>query len=538
MHNHIVSFLNTHINKKQYWVPLLLFSLLGFGFSLTRNTVGVDDLVESYGGITGLEIRGGRWGMFLYGLFSGASGFSPYIYKFLGFIFLIVAAIVLASVFYFLDKKVKTYVLTIASSSFVVFPLIFEIWEFNGVNMMIPINSIIVFLSVLFLMISTRKFWVKTIICSIPLSVVAASYENGLFLYVTLVLCITFYKFCIVEDKKQKPYSWILFGLKFCPALIISVLIKFIVWGLLLLVLNLAPATMGDVAINIATNNVQNILSQIIWEYFLSIEYLPILVFVLSFFIFFVYAVAITISKKKPLAFVLFFLIFISLFFVSFLTGRQMPYRIALPIQFFVSFVSFIVLRKTSTCKWKKIQTISFVVSTLFILCQGTYLSQLFELNNLNSENELAVVRELGKELESKYDKKEIVFTGCFHPGSYIENKIIFGSDKARIFHPFYSKIAQIAVIENQKIEQSVVVPIINWSNLADTGNNMMELLFSYCGYDFDIYQYSATSYDDFYYYWEIAKRENMKPLEIKDMGEYILVYLGPEYTRGTPLWE
>ena len=105
----------------------------------------------------------------------------------------------------------------------------------------------------------------------------------------------------------QKPYSWILFGLKFCPALILSVLIKFIVWGLLLLVLNLPPAIMGDVTINIAANNIPNILSQIIREYFLSIEYLPILVFVLSFLIFFVYAVAITISKKKPLAFVLFF---------------------------------------------------------------------------------------------------------------------------------------------------------------------------------------------------------------------------------------
>ena len=65
-----------------------------------------------------------------------------------------------------------------------------------------------------------------------------------------------------------------------------------------------------------------------------------------------------------------------------------------------------------------------------------------------------------------------------------------------------------------------------------------MELLFSYCGYDFDIYQYSATSYDDFYSYYKIAKRENMKPLEIKDMGEYILVYSGPGYTRGTPLYE
>ena len=159
----------------------------------------------------------------------------------------------------------------------------FEIWEYSGVNMMVPINSLIVFSSVLFLLVSTRKFWFKTIICSVPLSLVAASYESGLFMYVTLVLCVTFYKFFIVEEKSQKIYSWILFGLKFCPALIMSVFIKFFIWGILLLVLGLTPEIMGDVTMNISINNIQNIASQIIGPYFLSIEYLYYLFLPFSF---------------------------------------------------------------------------------------------------------------------------------------------------------------------------------------------------------------------------------------------------------------
>ena len=538
MRNHIISFINTHVKKKQYWLPLLLFSLLGFGFSLTRNTIGVDDLAaEYYGGITGLSIRGGRWGMYLYNLLAGTSGFSPYIYKFLGFIFLIAASIVLSSIFYFFDKKIKTYVFTIVSSSFVAFPLMFEIWEYSGVNMMVPINSLIVFSSVLFLLVSTRKFWFKTIICSVPLSLVAASYESGLFMYVTLVLCVTFYKFFIVEEKSQKIYSWILFGLKFCPALIMSVFIKFFIWGILLLVLGLTPEIMGDVTMNISINNIQNIASQIIGPYFLSIEYFPILIFVLSFFAFFIYSIAVAALKRKPIALVLFVFIFLSLFFVSFLSGKKMPYRTSLPIQFFVSFVAFIVLRKTSEISLKPIRIGSFVVATMLVLFQSAYLSQLFELNNLNSENELAVVRNLGQELESKYDRKTIVFTGCLHYGSYIEDKIIFGSDTSRTFHSFYSELAEYTGMTDLKIEQTIV-PVINWSNLSNTGDiNMMEKLFAYCGYDFDIYSYSKTSFDDFYTYWDIAKKENMRPLETKDMGNYILVYLGPKYTRGTPLW-
>ena len=66
----------------------------------------------------------------------------------------------------------------------------------------------------------------------------------------------------------------------------------------------------------------------------------------------------------------------------------------------------------------------------------------------------------------------------------------------------------------------------------------MLKNYMSYYGFDITVLEDLSDEEEKKLkgYYELIAKEEGMKPLEIKDMGDYIMVYLGPTIDRVSKL--
>ena len=66
---------------------------------------------------------------------------------------------------------------------------------------------------------------------------------------------------------------------------------------------------------------------------------------------------------------------------------------------------------------------------------------------------------------------------------------------------------------------------LLSWSKKAFENQSMMQEYFKYCGFDV---QTVETFTEEFYQKnIEIAKKSGMKPFEIKDMGDYLIVCIG-----------
>jgi hypothetical protein len=199
-------------------------------------------------------------------------------------------------------------------------------------------------------------------------------------------------------------------------------------------------------------------------------------------------------------------------------------YRSVQTFNVFVGFVAFLLLQLISQSGVKYGRNI--VVACLLFLAfrQAIYLHQIAALNNQRSDNEIAVVHQLGIRLKSEFEDKPVVFVGSYALGDNIQRQVSVNDslwgyglyDKLfEIFHESYP----------DKYVGSNVNSVLDWNEWAFGNQDMMKELFSYCGYDIEVMEsYSSESYQEI---CEKAVQMNMRPFEIEDMGEYILVCLG-----------
>ena len=83
------------------------------------------------------------------------------------------------------------------------------------------------------------------LISGVALSVVASSYETGIFVYVTLVLMILFYKYCFARNNAKKKCQWIYEGFGFSIALFIAVGLRIVIGIFLFKIYGLTYAANG-----------------------------------------------------------------------------------------------------------------------------------------------------------------------------------------------------------------------------------------------------------------------------------------------------
>jgi len=168
------------------------------------------------------------------------------------------------------------------------------------------------------------------------------------------------------------------------------------------------------------------------------------------------------------------------------------------------------------------------VTVLLLFLClrQSLYLNQLLTLNQLRSENESAITHYLGIRLTAEHDlTKPVVFVGKLELGDWIQKQIIAPEDSL-------GEAAQRAALETihapyayKEYVMTDVNSFYNWARWAFYSQSQFEAYFAYHGYR--IHTLEGIGYNDILYYEDYAHSIGMKPFEILESDDLILVYLG-----------
>lgn len=518
---HINRFLKEVVFKIEYYLPLITFLSIGYLFNLLNKSVSIDDMAQVlYYGDAAIKIKGLRWGEVFISRLLSTIEYTPFINKFVGILFFVLTTIILCSVLYFFDtKKEHIWKYSIASCIFITYPLINEFWEYD-ISLYIPLELSILVYGLLYQVINNNKNYLDYLFIGILYTPVIAGYESPVFAYVSLVLMMLMMKYGYYQDKDK---GWFLEGLLFAAPLAIGFVLKYVIGYLIIFILGYTKGeSLGDDGIRWLSDP-KGALTQLVfngWYYGIrALSYMPITEFAIALISF--VAISLKNYKKKNML-VLAILFVLSLFFLPILQGAHFGYRTAQTIQILIFITVYLLF--DINIKYKNI----LVILGLFLaLRQSVYLHELLALNNQRSDNELAVVRNIGYELYSKHDiSKEVYFVGNYNLGENINSQIYVNPNSfaGRIEKSLKEKFGFNGEEYNIPMVSTNVSSTINWGINAPWYETLRNY-FSYCGYDLNI-NTNVTS-DVIEEYYNIAKENNMKPQEIIEFDNYIIVFFG-----------
>ena len=277
----------------------------------------------------------------------------------------------------------------------------------------------------------------------------------------------------------------------------------------------------------------------IIFDYgIMGLVYLPITIFLLSLILF---TVCILFKKRNRMTFVLLGgAVFVSLFVQSIIQGYDQPYRTSQVFTLFVAFSFYLSIISVSSTIWR-----SFLYVVLFGICwhQAVYLNRLLGLNNLRSDNELAVIRQIGFRLVSEFEKKPVIFVNSYKIGEWIRRQVTVDEStwNGRLFYKVYDNFMMQfdqPFMNYQRsctqLERPFKFVGTNINSVTRQCHNLHQL-FSYCGYDIEGIPDNLLSdplkYEEYQIKQKeatiIAKGKKIGPYQIYDHGDYLIVNLG-----------
>lgn len=516
----IRNFFEKVVLKRKYYIPIVIIITIAFGFSAFNPTLSIDDMARAlYVGEGNRMISATRWGMTFWMKILSTDYYVPGLDRVIATVLMIFAGISFSCLMYILngeENSITKYL--ILSLLLMSYPLINEIWEYNIANIVVVANLILVFGIHIYLLCSENSKLNKMIISGSVLSIVAASYEAGLFVYITVTVIVLFYKFCIKNKKTENSLGWFKQGITYIPPLVIAILLRVIIGILLIKIMGLEYIPNGDISIKWGEYGIRGFLKTIVDNYILTgVVYFPIRIFLICLIVFSIYCIMICIIKKRFLPCLLGFVLCGSLFSQALLQGVAMPYRTAQTLSVFVGFVGYLVIECFETINNKRWYIIVVSILCFVSFRQAIFLNSMLTMNHLRSENEKAVVSQLGYDLQSKYPDKEIVFVGEYYLGEFLNSQIEI--DKASRLGNIYMELCN----KSEYVETNVN-SALNWSRGAFGNQEMMRQYFAYCGFDIKLVEFSEEFYRENI---EWAKEYGMKPYEIKDMGSYLIVCIG-----------
>lgn len=529
------SFYSNIVCKKTYYVFLIMFAIIAYGFNIFNTTISMDDMAFFiFAGDIHYAVKIMRWGIYLLYPFIATAEFSPGINSLIAVSLLLFAAILLSFLFYCLNgNKKDTFLYTILSSLFITYPLINEIWCCSAMSVNINYNGISFYmclaLMALIYQYYSNSYSIKSIIISgLLLSPVMAGYESVVFFYITTVFIIIYYKNYLNEYTKNN--DWFLDGLRYALPLIVALIVRLVVGNVLIMIYDVEPASsLGRSAW--LTLDFKDILIQILyngWYYIIrGLSYFPIGEFVIALFIFIIITIVDSKNNKSNLIYGLF--IILSVFLLSVVQGDYLYYRLAQTVQLFVAYTGYLLVDRCSLTIKKLAVLFLLFVCLRQSICLHTYLA----LNNQRSDNEAFIVQTIGYKLYSEYDiSKTVIFCGEYQLGSFIEDQITIDDNKigGKVENWLRDKLGVEQSREYEEFISNNVNSYFNKQMDAFNGQTMLQRYLSYYGFDIKVLENLTDEEEDKLkgYYELIAKDNNMKPYEIKDMGDYILVYLGP----------
>ena len=268
---------------------------------------------------------------------------------------------------------------------------------------------------------------------------------------------------------------------------------------------------------------INNLIISIFDHYFLrSLIYLPITIFVISLITSSICIFVVSLKKKDFVIFLIYFLLCVSLFTQAILQGTNMPYRTAQTIHLFSSLALTMSLFFISNIGKRSLTVFFIVCVSLICYRQGFFMNQTLSLNNQRSENEAFMAQSIGFRLKTDFPEKPVYFIGLLDLGDNINQRV--KPDETTPGGYLYRKLSYHFDLNYPDIRlyESNIHSVMSWNSL---GSQMMAPYFAYYGYDITVMEnISKDLYVQIVHY---ILKEEMKPFEIRDRGNYILVYLG-----------
>lgn len=536
----LLSFYRDIAERRSYWIPVCMLAVLSYGFSMANRTVSIDDLARlDYIGDGARMFAGMRWGMVLWVRLFSTFQYSPFVDQFMGVLFLLLSASLICAILYSQngqDKRIWPY--TVFSSVFLTYPFVNEIWGYNGANMAVYGNMVLVSLALL-IQLSRKTSDVRSVsIAALLLTPVVSSYESAAFVYVSLVFAIFYLRYGILSQGRQRAETWSREGARYSLPLAISIVLRVVVGSLILKIMGLQFALNGDTGIFYLEAGLWEGIRRMIlgngFRYvFIGLVYFPVQVFLSCAVVFVVFSVLLSVQRKDRQIILLGACLLLSLFLLSFLQGQPLPVRAGQTIQFFVAFVCYLLAGlpfERARPQVRSRLTTALTLGLMFLsFRQAVYLHEMLALNNQRSDVEAAIVQMIGYRIYSEFDRsRPVIVCGGVDLGDQIRSQVTAKDESLykRILPHLLSVARDRDADAYDKYIGTNVNPVIDWSLTAFHGDpNMLERLFSYYGFDLD---FVPVSQEDLDLYVETAKAHEMRPYEIRDFGGYLLVYLGP----------
>ena len=536
-----ISFYNDILSKKRFWIPLLFFALVGYSFSIYNRTVSTDDFFSQSHDVT--YILSGRWGILVWLKLTGLTYAGPFVDRFFSLFLFIIASALLCFLLYTIGEKKDVLPYTITASAFITYPLINEIWEYIGADFMVAGNLCLVTISAI-VTNSKLLFRKKLLYASALLVLPMSSYESAIFYYISLVCVILFYEQWVCKEQTLTLKIWIKQMMVYVIPFLIAFVIRFAVSFCINSILNLEYHGGGATGTTWIRENfgyvLKNMIGYVIFDYgIMGLVYLPITIFLISLLLY----VVCTLSKKQMNCILLGIIVIVSLFVQSIIQGYDQPYRTSQVFTLFVAFSFYLTIISVSSTIW---QRCLYVV--LFGICwhQAVYMNRLLGLNNLRSDNELAVIRQIGYRLVSEFDKKPIVFVSPYQVGKWISSQVTVDEStwNGRLFYKVYENFMMQFDQRFMNYQRSITQLKRPFKYVGTNVNSMtwqwhnLHALFSYCGYDIE--GIPDNLWNDSLRYNEykkmqieatrIAKEKNIESYQIYDNGNYLIVNLGGDF--------
>lgn len=522
------------VKDKKFYIPFILFVVISYAFSIFNRTVFIDDMAQkSYYGDALLKLKGLRWGQYLIVKLLSNTTYTPFISRFLILIFLIFTVIALGSLLFFFDnKKDDVWKYSIFSSIFISYPLINSFFEYADL-IALALEYFIVTFVLLYQVVNGKNTIKDIIFIGIVMSFVMAGYESLIFAYISEVFVVLFIKYVINNQNHSKAIEWLKEGFSYAIPLFVALALRFIIGYGILLVFGLEYAKDGNTAIHWLSDGFSYSFIRFIFNgyYYIlrGLSYFPITEFVICLILFVV--ITIKYQKNSKHSIILGLLLVLSLFFLSLISGDYLGYRTAQTVHIFVCFVIFLLFDELKDKTIFKHSIKPLLICLLLFVCyrQSISLHTYLSLNNQRSDNEAYIAKEIGYKLYTDFDtSKTVIFCGKYDMGSFI-NKEIYPDENSiggRIEEYLKEKYGYDSI--NVPVTASEnVFSTFNWAEYPFLGQNMIGEFLSYYGFDINISK--AITYEQIKEYTKIAENNNMKTFEIRDFGDYILVYLGPE---------
>ena len=239
--------------RKEYWIPLLFYTFGAYGFSMLNRTVGADDLATPLYVNDTYWLRELRWGAVLWKKLFSFGACVPFLDKFLSVCLLMLAGTAFSCILFMINgKKDRPLLYTVAACSFITFPIICEIWEFTcGGTLIVPGDFFCTFVILLWLLSAQENLQppegkssiarrIKSqrvlqsqartcLLAGILLTPVISSAESIAPVYVTTVLIILFYRYCVRGTAPGRKTAWFFEGVRFAIPLVISFILRLVI---------------------------------------------------------------------------------------------------------------------------------------------------------------------------------------------------------------------------------------------------------------------------------------------------------------------